>query len=266
MSFFGTMLEKATAIATDEVFDLKAFLNLIREDPAMALSIYETANGILEDGTIRLSEGLIEDFIAETLMAKSEMITEIACCGLDSNRLFLYGEAEVSGFSVVFRVFIEPKEVIWKPGQKTFEFAVSAIQIEGNNTTTQVTTKLTNYLVKTIFPGVLGMIAAASLKKAIEALMMKAIKENTRESLPQCQVSGKSMVLDLEGWETTSTLLNFEIPESRFTKAVRLDEVLFLESIFVDRKGIGIKLNINEDSEAIGILKDVWGAIRNFSQ
>ena len=112
------------------------WLPMLYKDPGLLVSIIETSKALAEQQTIRIDESIIEKAVLEECVPLSGLsITELACCGLRSNRLLLYGTLKERGLSHEFIAFISPAKspVVWTDKAWTVTFEVDGPRMQAAN-------------------------------------------------------------------------------------------------------------------------------------
>ena len=117
------------------------WLPMLYKDPGLLVSIIETSKALAEQQTIRIDESIIEKAVLEECVPLSGLsITELACCGLRSNRLLLYGTLKERGLSHEFIAFISPAKspVVWTDKAWTVTFDVDGPRMQAANLRTEL--------------------------------------------------------------------------------------------------------------------------------
>ena len=224
------------------------WLPMLYKDPGLLVSIIETSKALAEQQTIRIDESIIEKAVLEECVPLSGLsITELACCGLRSNRLLLYGTLKERGLSHEFIAFISPAKspVVWTDKAWTVTFEVDGPRMQAANQRTELIGSLADFVCGAFLPGLAYEIVKKTFERTLETTTKRRwIGSVASRSSHVRKGSGSSVVIDLMQNEALRNLASQQIDIPQAGLRIALSELVRIENITFDQGGVGVKCDL----------------------
>lgn len=224
------------------------WLPMMYKDPGLLVSIIETSKALIGQQTIRIDESIIEKAVLDECVPLSGLsITELACCGLRSNRLLLYGTLNERGLSHEFIAFISPAKspVVWTDNAWTVTFDVDGPRMQAANLRTELIGSLADFVCGAFLPGLAYEIVKKTFERTLESTTKRRwIGSVACHSSRVRKGSGSSVVIDLMQNEALRNLASQPIDIPQIGLRLAVSELVRIENITFDQGGVGVKCDL----------------------
>lgn len=245
MTWFGNLTSASTTAVE--------WLNLVRTDPGLLVSILDTTKSLSELGVIRIDESVIERTVLDACKPLSGLsVSDLACCGLQSNRLLIYGALKEKGLSYDFTAFIRPAKtaIVWTKEAQAVVFEVDGPQIQASNIPSNLLSSLTDFVWGMVIPG----IAYEVIKKAFERVFESTARQRWVGSVEKGSVgvrkgAGNTLIVDLRKNDTLRSLASQVVSVPHVGLDASVAELVRLEGLTIDRSGVGVKCALTHEKE-----------------
>jgi hypothetical protein len=229
------------------------WLTMVRNDPGLLVSILETTNSLSEKGIIRIDESVIEKTVLDACKPLSGLsVSDLACCGLQSNRLLIYGNLKEKGLSYEFTAFIKPAKtsVVWTKEAQAVVLEVDGPRIQAANLSSDLLSSLTDFVWGMVIPG----IAYEVIKKAFERVFESTARQRwvgsvAKDSVGVRKAAGNALIVDLRQSEKLRSLASQEVSIPHIGLNATVAELVRLEGLTIDRSGVGVKCALTHEKE-----------------